>query len=93
MQFYLVPRENRLAPRLAVPRTLKPRRIYFERQGAAAALHLSNGFCTDVVFHQDDDPQIVNWVGLDQLSDGQQQWFDLLAIYDGESSSNVKQTA
>ena len=83
VQFYLVPVEDPCAPRLAVPRSLKPRRVYFERQGPSAALHLANGFRTDIVFHQNDDPRMLRWVGLRQLSHGQQQWVDMLALYNG----------
>ena len=82
-QFHLVPVENGCAPRLAVPRSLKPRRVYFERQGPSAALHLANGFRTDVEFHQDDDPRMVRWVGLSQLSHGVPQWVDMVALYGG----------
>jgi hypothetical protein len=85
VQFYLVPVENRGAPRLAVPRSLKPRRVYIERQGPVAALHLANGFCTDIIFHQDDDPRMLHWIGLTQLSDGQQQWADMVALYGGKA--------
>lgn len=85
VQFYLVPVENRGAPRLAVPRSLKPRRVYIERQGPVAALHLANGFCTDIIFHQDDDPRMLRWIGLMQLSDGQQQWADMVALYGGKA--------
>lgn len=84
VQFHLVPVENCCAPRLEVPRSLKPRRVYFERQGPSAALHLANGFRTDVVFHQDDDPRMVRWVGLTQLSHGLQQWVDMVALYGGK---------
>ncbi len=84
VQFYLVPVDDRCAPRLAVPRSLKPRRVYFERQGPMVALHLANGFCTDIVFHQDDDPRMLRWVGLTQLSHGQQQWVDMVALYGGQ---------
>jgi hypothetical protein len=85
VQFYLVPVDNRSAPRLAVPRSLKPRRVYFERQGPIAALHLANGFCTDIIFHQDDDPRMLRWIGLTQLANGQQQWADMVALYGGKA--------
>ena len=87
VQFYLVPVDHHLAPRLAVPRTLKPRRIFFERQGPEVALHFINEFRTDVVFHQNDDPRILHWVGLNQLAEGQRQWFDLLALWDPDESN------
>lgn len=86
VQFHRVPVDKRSAPRLAVPRSMKPRRVYFERQGPVAALHLANGFCTDIAFHQDDDPRMLDWIGFTQLSEGQQQWADLVALYDGDSS-------
>lgn len=85
VRYYLVPVENRAAPRLAVPRSLKPRRVYFERQGPLAALHLANGFCTDIAFHQNDDPRILQWVGLPQMSQGQQQWADVVVLYGGKA--------
>jgi hypothetical protein len=91
VQYYLIPIDDRSAPRLAVPRSLKPRRVYFERQGPMAALHLANGFCTDIVFHQDDDPRILHWVGLPQLSHGQQQWVDIVAINSGEVGCDIGQ--
>ena len=83
VQFYLVPVDNPYGPRLAVPRKLKPRRIYFERQGPAAILHLANGFPTDVSFGDDDDPRVIRWVGSSDLMHGQRQWMDLLALFDG----------
>ena len=83
VRFYLVPVGDPCTGRLAVPRSLKPRRVYFERQGATIALHLANGFCTDIVFHQDEDPRMLRWVGFNQLSHGQQQWVDMLALYRG----------
>jgi len=89
VQYYLVPIGDRSAPRLAVPRSLKPRRVYFERQGSIAALHLANGFCTEIKFHQDDDPRMLRWVGLPQLSQGQQKWADIVAIYRGQVVSDL----
>ena len=84
VQFHIVPVDDPCAPRLAVPRKLKPRRVYFKREGPTAALHLANGFCTDIVFHQDDDPRMLRWIGMSELSHGQQQWVDMLAIYHGQ---------
>jgi hypothetical protein len=83
VQFFLVPVDDPCSPRLAVPRSLKPRRVYFERQGPTVALHLANGFRTDVVFHEDDDPRMLRWVGLQQLSHGEKQWVDMLALCNG----------
>ena len=28
------------------------------------------GFCTDIIFHQDDDPRMLRWIGLTQLANG-----------------------
>ena len=87
VQFHLVPVDDPYSKRLPVPRAWRPRRIYFERIGSRATLHLANGFCTDVYFDEKDDPRVVEWVGLRDLSPGQRQWADLLAICDQVSSS------
>jgi hypothetical protein len=82
VQFHIVPQENPYSPRLALPRRFKPRRVYFQRLGPTAVLHLANGYRTDVVFHEEDDPRMLQWVGLAALADGEQQWVDLVAFYE-----------
>jgi hypothetical protein len=56
------------------------RRFFLERQGRVGRLHFMNGTPTETVFHLDrDDPQILNWIGLPDLIDGERQWLDLVA--------------
>lgn len=89
VHYFLVPIDDPCAPRLELPRSVKPRRLYLMRQGSKATLHLANGYCTDIVFYQDDDPRMLRWIGFDQLPPGQPQWVDIVAIPGGQFEDNL----
>jgi len=56
------------------------RRFYLERQGESGRLHFMDGTPTDVVFTLGKDEQdVLHWIGLPHLDDGERQWFDLAA--------------
>jgi hypothetical protein len=56
------------------------RRFYIERQGQSGRVHFMDGTPTDVVFHLgQDEPEVLHWIGLPYLRDGDRQWFDLAA--------------
>ena len=39
-----------------------------------------DGTATDIVFHLDNDEhEVLHWIGLPYLCDGERQWFDLAA--------------
>jgi hypothetical protein len=80
VQFHLVPQPDPLAPRLALPRHIRPRRLYLERQGVAARMYLPSGEPTGFVFYPDDDHKVLEWVGFPRLERTGQQWFDLVAL-------------
>jgi hypothetical protein len=54
------------------------RRFYVERQGSTGRLHFLDGTPTAIVFHIDgDDPNVLRWIGLADLPDGDRRWIDL----------------
>jgi hypothetical protein len=56
------------------------RRFYIERHGRQGRLHFFDGTPTAIVLDLSaDDPRVLRWVGLTELDDGEQQWFDLAA--------------
>lgn len=56
------------------------RRFFLQRQGAIGRLHFFDGTPTQAVFEDGrDDPRVLEWLGLPDLSSGQCQWFDLAA--------------
>jgi hypothetical protein len=56
------------------------RRFFLERAARRARLFFFNGTATDVEFDADqDDPRVVDWVGLLLMGDGERQWFDMSA--------------
>ncbi len=63
------------------------RRFYLERQGRTGRLHFLDGTPTAVVIDMDrDEEEILAWLGLPDLNDGERQWFDLAARPLGEVS-------
>ena len=56
------------------------RRFFLERKDRLGRLYFMNGTATETVFDLDrDDPQILDWIGLTLLDDGDRQWLDLVA--------------
>lgn len=57
------------------------RRFYVQRQGDAGIIHFMDGTATSVTFdiHRD-EPHVLQWLGLLELHDGEQRWFDLAAV-------------
>ncbi|MSQ95167.1 MAG: hypothetical protein EXR98_11515 [Gemmataceae bacterium] len=57
------------------------RRFYLQRTGTMGRLHFMDGTPTVATFELDqDDPRVINWVGLNLLDDGDALWFDLAAV-------------
>ena len=56
------------------------RRFYLERNARRARMFFFNGSPTDIEFDaEEDDPRVVEWLGLSTLEDGERLWFDLSA--------------
>jgi hypothetical protein len=56
------------------------RRFYIARHGLQGRLHFMDGTPTAIVLELGrDEAQVLNWIGLPGLRDGEQQWFDLAA--------------
>jgi hypothetical protein len=56
------------------------RRFFLERHGPHGRIHFLDGTPTAAVFDlQRDEPQVLNWIGLPTLRDGERQWLDLAA--------------
>lgn len=56
------------------------RRFYIERQGNGGRIYFMDGTPTTVSFQVDrDEPEVLHWLGLPSLKDGERQWFDLAA--------------
>jgi hypothetical protein len=56
------------------------RRLFIERRGSAGRLHFMDGTPTTLVFDLDrDEREVLDWVGLTGLDDGERLWFDLAA--------------
>ena len=67
------------------------RRFYIHRTGTIGRIHFLDGTPTASVFELGlDDPRITHWIGLNQLEDGELQWFDLAAV---EVDATVSQRA
>ncbi len=57
------------------------RRFYLERHGREGTIHFMDGTPTTAIFHLDnDDPPLLDWIGLPGVADGERQWFDLAAV-------------
>jgi hypothetical protein len=56
------------------------RRFFLERGGSQGRLHFLDGTPTSTVFELgQDDPRVLQWIGLPGLEDGHQLWMDLAA--------------
>lgn len=56
------------------------RRFYIERQGQSGRIYFMDGTPTDIVFQMTkDEDEVLHWIGLPYLRDGERQWFDLAA--------------
>jgi len=56
------------------------RRLFLERSGSLGRLHFLDCTPTTLVFDlAQDEPCVLDWIGLPTLGDGQRQWFDLAA--------------
>ncbi len=56
------------------------RRFFIERSGSIGRLHFLNETPTRVTFEIGrDEPRVLRWIGLTQLTDGDRLWFDLAA--------------
>lgn len=56
------------------------RRFFLERRGPTGRIHFLDGTPTQTVFELGrDDGRVIDWVGLRDMDDGGQQWFDLAA--------------
>jgi hypothetical protein len=56
------------------------RRFFLLRGGRQGRLHFFNGTPTAIVLDLDrDEPDVLNWIGLPVLGDGEAAWFDLAA--------------
>jgi hypothetical protein len=76
IRFPLADREDNLT-RLPGHRV---RRFCLCRSGRQGRLHFLDGTPTAIVFDLDqDEPDVLRWVGLDNLADGESHWFDLAA--------------
>jgi hypothetical protein len=54
------------------------RRFYVERNGTTGRIHFHDGTPTAVTFRIDrDDPDVLEWIGLAGLPDGDRRWIDL----------------
>jgi hypothetical protein len=54
------------------------RRLFIERRGRVGRLHFMNGTPTALAFDLDrDEPEVLHWVGLTGLNEGERLWFDL----------------
>ncbi len=56
------------------------RRFYLRRDGQVGRLHFMDGTPTTATFElEQDEPRVLNWIGLPTLPDGEVQWLDLAA--------------
>jgi hypothetical protein len=56
------------------------RRFFVERRGNVGRLHFLDGTPTALIFDMEkDEPEVLYWVGLSGLGDGERLWFDLAA--------------
>jgi hypothetical protein len=57
------------------------RRFYLQREGDLGRLHFMDGTPTTAVFALgEDEPRVLNWIGLANVADGDVQWLDLAAV-------------
>lgn len=56
------------------------RRFFLQREGPQGRIHFLDGTPTAIVFHSDqDEPEVLRWIGLPYLLEGERLWFDLAA--------------
>lgn len=56
------------------------RRFYLERTGKTGRFHFMDGTPTTTIFDLDqDEEEVLQWVGLRDLAEGERLWFDLAA--------------
>jgi hypothetical protein len=56
------------------------RRFFLLRGGRQGRLHFFNGTPTSIVLDLDrDEQEVLNWIGLPALHDGEAAWFDIAA--------------
>jgi hypothetical protein len=56
------------------------RRFFLKREGQQGRVHFLDGTPTNIVFDLvEDEPRVVQWIGLSGLADGEGLWFDLAA--------------
>jgi hypothetical protein len=79
MELIHYPRNGREDSLVRIPGQIV-RRLMVKREGVVGRLHLLNGAPTEITFEMGrDDPRLLNWVGLPELADGEERWFDLKA--------------
>lgn len=63
------------------------RRFFIERTGELGRIHFMDGTPTTIVFDVNrDEPQLLDWLGILDLSDGERAWFDLAATAVGSDA-------
>jgi len=56
------------------------RRLYIERNGPIGRVHFMDGTPTDIIFDlENDEDDVLDWIRLPYISDGDRLWFDLAA--------------
>jgi hypothetical protein len=56
------------------------RRFFLERRGSVGRIHFMDGTPTSLTFQLgQDEPGVLQWIGLAGLEDGGREWFDLAA--------------
>src|SRR5262249_39201935 len=81
VDMYFVPVADLWAAKTRVPKPLKARRLFAQREGDQVAFHFLNGVKTEMQFDlQRDDRRVLEWIGGANLADGETQWFDFIAI-------------
>jgi hypothetical protein len=79
IQLICFPLSNPESPLNRLP-GYRVRRLYIERQGSLGRIHFLDGTPTTLFLEIGrDEPEVLHWIGLDNLEDGQRQWFDLAA--------------
>jgi hypothetical protein len=79
LDLFLYPLPNRESPLTRLPGH-RVRRFALKRHGREGRLYFLDGTPTTVVFHLDrDEAPVLHWLGLPNLRDGEELWFDLAA--------------
>ncbi len=57
----------------------RSRRLFIRKQDNVGIMHLINGMATGLQFYPNrDDARIVEWLGMNDINDGDDMWFDLV---------------